>query len=238
MLIFCRKLHNWLGLLLAVQITLWFLSGLVMAILPIEQVRGEHLHLSVTANWHHAQISPAQLLQQHSDVAELNLSQQLSLQQQKLTASPVYVVAEQDQIYRYSALDGALLQPLTEAQIRQLALAQYQGIGKLQSTELLLELPQEVQQLNAPLWLATFDDDDNSRFYLDPASGTIRRVRTDSWRLFDFFWMLHIMDYDERSNFNNPLLISSAAASLLFTLTGILLLWQRYRPKRRQLNIA
>jgi hypothetical protein len=47
--------------------------------------------------------------------------------------------------------------------------------------------------------------------------------------------MLHIMDYDERSNFNNPLLISTAAASLLFTLTGILLLWQRYRPRRRQL---
>ncbi|MCB5227902.1 PepSY domain-containing protein [Alishewanella sp. 16-MA] len=232
MLIFCRKLHNWLGLLLAVQITLWFLSGLVMAILPIEQVRGEHLRLNISADWHHAQVSPAELLQQHSNAANLSLSQHLSLQQQKLTVLPVYVVAEQDQLFRYSAINGALLPPLTETQIRQVALAQYQGTGQLQSTELLLTLPQEVQQLHAPLWLVRFDDQDNSRFYLDPASGAISRVRTDSWRLFDFFWMLHIMDYQERSNFNTPLLIGFSGSALFFSLTGFVLLWQRFRPRK------
>ena len=58
--------------------------------------------------------------------------------------------------------------------------------------------------------------------------------RTDNWRLFDFVWMLHIMDYTERSNFNNPLLISFSAAALLFTVSGIVLLWQRFRPRKRR----
>jgi hypothetical protein len=44
--------------------------------------------------------------------------------------------------------------------------------------------------------------------------------------------MLHIMDYDERENFNNPLLISFAATSVLFCLSGFLLLLQNIRIKR------
>jgi len=37
------KLHRWLALIIGVQLLLWFSSGLLMSILPIEQVRGEHL---------------------------------------------------------------------------------------------------------------------------------------------------------------------------------------------------
>ena len=238
MLKWCRRLHNWLGLILVIQILLWFLSGLVMAILPIEQVRGEHLRTMPAPQWQQALISPAIVLAKHGQQAVLNLSQQLTIQHSELSAVPVYQVDDAGQRFRYSAIDGTLLNSLAEHDISQLAQAQYQGNGTLQQVKLLQKAPAEVRHLPAPLWQLQFADSDNSIFYLDPATGAVLRVRTDSWRWFDFFWMLHIMDYDERSNFNNPLLISSAAASLLFTLTGILLLWQRYRPKRRQLNIA
>jgi uncharacterized iron-regulated membrane protein len=233
MLKLCRTLHNWLGLILVVQITLWFFSGLVMAILPIEQVRGEHLRQVVSTQWQQAQISPLQVLQLHSPHAGFSLSQRLVWQDNQLSASPVYLVDDAGAHFRYSAITGQQLAELQEHDIRQLAQAQYHGAGTLESVQLLQQLPQEVQTLAAPLWQLQFDDSDNSRFYLDPATGAVLRVRTDSWRLFDFLWMLHIMDYSDRSNFNNPLLISTAAASLLFTLTGLVMLWQRYRPKRR-----
>ncbi|MEO3864278.1 PepSY domain-containing protein [Rheinheimera fenheensis] len=234
----CRRLHNWLGLILAVQILLWFLSGLVMAILPIEQVRGEHLRQQLSVNWQQAQVSPALVLKQHSLEAQLSFSQQLSLSnqnshQQQLIAMPVYVVDDAGKRSRYSSADGRLLTPLSEQQITQLAQAQYLGDGALSSITLLQQAPAEVRHLPTPLWQLQFTDSDNTHFYLDPATGAVLRVRTDSWRWFDFFWMLHIMDYDTRSNFNNPLLITTAGASLLFTLTGILLLWQRYRPRRK-----
>ena len=235
----CRRLHNWLGLILAVQILLWFLSGLVMAVLPIEHVRGEHLRQQPSVNWQQALVSPASVLAQHSLEAQLSVSQQLSLSnqnshQQQLIAMPVYVVDDAGQRSRYSSADGRLLTPLAKPQIAQLAQAQYLGDGALSSITLLQQAPAEVRHLPTPLWQLRFNDSDNTHFYLDPATGAVLRVRTDSWRWFDFFWMLHIMDYDTRSNFNNPLLITTAAASLLFTLTGILLLWQRYRPRRKQ----
>jgi hypothetical protein len=235
MLKWCRRLHNWLGLLLVVQILLWFLSGLVMAVLPIEQVRGEHLHAPPDTLWHHASVNPAGVLAHHSKQAIISLSQQLTLSDNQLNAEPVYLVDDAGQRFRYSAVDGTLLTAISEQDITALAQAQYRGKGTLKQITLLQQAPAEVRHLPAPLWQLQFADSDNSIFYLDPATGSVLRVRTDGWRLFDFFWMLHIMDYDERSNFNNPLLISTAAASLLFTLTGILLLWQRYRPRRRQL---
>lgn len=236
MLKLSRRLHNWLGLLLAIQIMLWFLSGLVMAILPIEQVRGEHLRLNVRSDWSYASVAPATVLAKHSADANLSLSLQLALLEQSLVTVPVYNVTEQHQLYRYNAVTGAVLQELEAEQIMQLAKAQYLGRGSIFTVQLLPQAPQEVKNLSAPLWQVHFDDADDTTFYLDPATGLVQRVRTAGWRLFDFFWMLHIMDYKDRSNFNNPLLISTAAAALLFTLTGLVLLWQRFwsTPRRRR----
>jgi len=65
--------------------------------------------------------------------------------------------------------------------------------------------------------------------------------RNDDWRFFDFFWMLHIMDYEERENFNNPLLITASIFALVTVLAGLLLLVLRMQrlvrmeiAKRRQ----
>ncbi|WP_460860022.1 PepSY domain-containing protein [Rheinheimera gaetbuli] len=234
----CRWLHNWLGLILVLQIIFWFLSGLVMAVMPIEQVRGEHLRFSSTVTWHTASVAPASILKHHSANASLSLSQQLHISDQQLSASPVYLVADDDQHYRYSATTGKPVSALAEPEIRQLAVAQYLGQGQLQKVQLLQQLPQEVKSLNPPLWMVQFNDADNTHFYLDPATGLVQRVRTSGWRVFDFFWMLHIMDYQEHSNFNNPLLITTAAASLLFTLSGLVLLWQRFKPARRRERLA
>lgn len=41
------------------------------------------------------------------------------------------------------------------------------------------------------------------------------------------------MDYEQREDFNNPLLISFAASSVLFCLTGFILLLQNIRFRKR-----
>ena len=82
------------------------------------------------------------------------------------------------------------------------------------------------------VWQVQFDDTFNTTLYLSENNGKVVTVRSTLWRIFDFFWMLHIMDYDERENFNNPLLISFSATSVLFCLSGILLLIQNIRLKR------
>lgn len=223
----CRKLHNWLGLLLVIQIFLWFFSGLVMAIMPIDEVRGEHLVATKALSWQQAQVSPASVLQRHSESAEISLSQRFVGDQWV----PVYSVQDGDNSYGYHAVTGDLLTQLSAAEASLAAQSQYAGEGELVELSLLPQAPAEVRHLQTPLWQARFGDSNNTVFYLASDTGAVLRVRTDEWRLFDFLWMLHIMDYQERSNFNNPLLIITSLLASFFTLTGLVLLWRRYRPR-------
>lgn len=238
MMKFMRKAHNYLGLILFVQIGLWFLSGLVMAWLPIDEVRGNHLKHNITTSWHSATVSPSDILRHHSSAAVLSFTHRINEVSDDETslfeAIPVYQVVDGDTAYRYSALTGKSLQTMQESTIRDAAKGQYAGNGEIVAAQRLDELPQEVQNLSAPLWQVSFNDELNTRFYIDPNTGSVSRIRTDTWRLFDFMWMLHIMDYKDRSNFNTPWLIAFSGCAFLFTLTGVALLYKRFKPKRKK----
>lgn len=221
---FWRQLHLWLSLLLSLQLLAWFGSGLVMSVLPIDEVRGEHLKKPAPmADWQRAQFSPAELAALHPG-AQLSLTQRGTL--------PAYKLQHGEKLMYFSAVDSSRLQALTENELRTLATARYNGNGTLKNSTLLSTLPQEARGLSLPLWQVQFQDADNTKFYLDPVLGQLLRVRTDNWRLFDFVWMLHIMDYRERDNFNHALLIISSASALLFTLSGIWLLLLTLGRKR------
>lgn len=213
---FWRQLHLWLSLLLSLQLLAWFGSGLVMSVLPIKEVRGDHLKKPAPeVEWHQARFSPAQLTALHPG-AQLSLTQRGTV--------PVYQLQHGEKLMYFSALDGSRLEALSENEVKTLATARYNGNGTLKNSTLLSALPLEARGLSLPLWQVQFQDADNTVFYLEPVLGQLLRVRTDNWRLFDFVWMLHIMDYRERDNFNNLLLIISSASALLFTLSGIWLL--------------
>lgn len=216
---FWRRVHKYLGWVLLLQLICWFGSGLVMSLLPIEQVRGEHLRQELPVpDWSQA-ISPAVLAHQHPQY-QLKLSQQGTI--------PVYQFNKDKERLFYSALTTEALAPLAEAQVKKLARQQYKGDAEISQVQYLQQAPFEVRHLAAPLWQVQFADDEGSSFYLEDSTGKLMSVRTTNWRVFDFVWMLHIMDYEDREDFNHPLLIIFSATALFFTLTGALLLpWRR-----------
>lgn len=69
--------------------------------------------------------------------------------------------------------------------------------------------------------------------YVSPFTGKVVARRTNTWRVYDFLWSLHIMDYREREDFNHPLLVAFAAGLLVLTLTGVVLLYRRFKPISR-----
>lgn len=218
---FWRKIHKYLGWVLLLQLIGWFGSGLVMSVLPIEQVRGEHLRQALPAPVWSQAISPAQLAQRLPH-------HQLKLSQQGII--PVYQFSKDNEQLYYSALTAEAIAPLTEVQAKDLARRQYQGTAEIDKIQRLQQAPFEVRHLTAPLWQVQFADEAGSSFYLEEYTGKLLSVRTTNWRIFDFVWMLHIMDYEDREDFNHPLLIVFSATALFFTLTGALLLpWRRKR---------
>ena len=69
-----------------------------------------------------------------------------------------------------------------------------------------------------------FDDRDKTTIYVDPSQGEVTARRSETWRLFDFFWKLHVMDYDDGADFNHPLLITAAGMAVFVSLSGFILL--------------
>jgi uncharacterized iron-regulated membrane protein len=73
------------------------------------------------------------------------------------------------------------------------------------------------------LWLAYDVDEPSLRVYVDPRSGDIVAIRNTAWRAWDFLWMLHIMDYDDRDDIGTWLLKLFSLLALLTAIAGIVL---------------
>jgi hypothetical protein len=143
----------------------------------------------------------------------------------------VYEVKYAGGIGLVDAASGKQLDPLDQAQALKLAQQAYMGDGSVSGVQLLRQLPKEVATRRAPLWRIDFDDSNGSSLYVSPSTGEVVAQRHSLWRAYDFLWMLHIMDYDKRSNVNNTLLRSASIAGTLFALSGIWLLWFTVRRR-------
>ena len=74
-----------------------------------------------------------------------------------------------------------------------------------------------------PLYQVITDHKDNIKVYLDALSGEVVAIRSSSWRIWDFLWALHIMDYIDRDNINNILIKIFSILALISSLSGVIL---------------
>ena len=74
-----------------------------------------------------------------------------------------------------------------------------------------------------------FADAANTSAYVSADTGRLLATRGDAWRTWDFFWMLHNMDYVGRTSFNHPLIIFMAFGALWLSMTGFYLLFKSFR---------
>ena len=81
----------------------------------------------------------------------------------------------------------------------------------------------EFRGRNLPMFKVTTNSDDDVNVYIDALSGEVTAIRSDSWRIWDFLWGTHIMDYSERENIDNLLLKIFSILALISALSGIVL---------------
>ena len=110
----------------------------------------------------------------------------------------------------------------------------YHGDDAIVKVELLAEPPSEVGKRQAPIWAVHYDNVGKTTLYFSPHSGELLARRHELWRWFDFLFMLHIMDYEERSDVNNTLLRVASIVGLLFALSGLWLLLFSFRRRGTQ----
>lgn len=221
---FLRKLHKWLGLIVGMQVLLWTVSGLVFAWLDHHEVTAEHsTRLPEPAILPHviALAEPATWIPglAANDILEVRLASVLDRW-----------------VWRVETVDGVMLRAaetgerfeINEEIVRQLAQQRYAGGGRLASVAFHPTATIETRD-SGPTWKARFADEKGTTLYFSADDGRLVETRNNTWRWFDFFWMLHTMDYKSRDNFNNPWVITFGMAALWLSLSGLILLFRSFR---------
>lgn len=224
--LWARRAHKWIALVVGVQALLWMLSGLYMTAISIDTIHGDHLV--------HADKVPlsagAPLL--HPDTLALRYPGLTGFRVKRFMAREAFELQQGETTRLVDARTGDPIGPLDEAMARTLAQSFYINNAPIRSIQLLEESPQEVSNRPAPIWRVEFADRHETTLYLSPHTGELLAKRHDLWRWFDVLWMLHIMDYDERSDVNNTLLRITSIAGLVFALSGLWLLIYSFGRRR------
>ena len=224
--VIARKTHKWLGLFIGLQVVVWSLSGVYMTVVHIGTIHGDHLVREASSLG-----IQASALQDPLSLAAREKASGIRLAW--VDERPIYVTEGPSGERAFAATSAVPMDPPNEQALRALASSYYTGSEPIASVELIADVPAEIRGRTPPLWRVEFDHWNRPTFYLSPVTGELLSRRHELWRVFDFVWMLHIMDYDERENVNNPLLRAFTWGAVLMALSGIWLLFYAF-PKRKK----
>ncbi len=147
--------------------------------------------------------------------------------------TPVYVVRKEDRWLVFNAETGEKLAPLTAGEAKVIAANNTDlPLGSM-TWVAAVESGSEYREGELPAWKVELEGPDNANLWIGANTGQLRAVRTTNWRIYDFLWSLHIMDYQDRDNFNSWLLRGFALLGVSTILSGIVLFILSTRRKRR-----
>ncbi|HEX9171148.1 MAG TPA: PepSY domain-containing protein [Telluria sp.] len=222
-----RRAHKWIGLVIGVQALLWMISGLYMVVVPLEVIHGDHLaHISSDPLKPSAQrVDQGRLAELYPGITSVKLKNMLGRE--------VYEIRQGKDAALIDATSGKKISPLDRDTIQALADAAYAGEGSIRGIEWIVKAPSEVGARPVPLWAVHYEEAGDSTLYFSPHTGDLVARRHNLWRWFDFLWMFHIMDYQERENVNNTLLRVASLTGLVFALSGAWLLLYSFKRRKR-----
>ena len=215
-----RRIHKWVGLLLGAQFVLWTVSGAIMALLDMEKVGGH---------------SPAPASAAETRWPENMVPVQVAGAVDGLTLRwimdrPVYEVRKGGDLRLLDAQTGETIS-IDQKSATDVARSAYHHSAPVRAVTLLEEPNLEARDFDGPMWRVDFANEENSSSYIAAETGQPLVDRSDTWRVWDFVWMLHNMDYGERTSFNHPLIIFAGFSALWLSLTGFYLLFKSFRRR-------
>jgi hypothetical protein len=225
-----RTLHKWLALAVGAQALLWIVSGFYMVVVDLDFIHGDSLvqNVSIPVPRAESWFPLTELRSSHPGVEQIRIKGLPGLDR------PLYEVRTGGRLLLFDATTGKLLSPLEESRVAALARQYYAGRGLPATVELLVgEPPLEIQLRPLPLWRVRFDDWLETTLYIHPDSGELVTRRHRLWRWFDTLWMLHIMDFETRTDVNTAMLRATTVAGLVFVGSGLWLLYYSFRRRRR-----
>ena len=190
-----RTVHRYLSIFISIQLLLWTISGIYFAYNKIELVRGEQYRLPLKIEYRIFERLDQMIMEKNDNGIKSYLSHPDGLNIGPISSEEAIKIATEK-----TSLNPIDAELLTEANRG----AEYRG-------------------RDLPIYKVTTDSQDGVNIYINPMTGSVSAIRSDSWRLWDLFWALHIMDYQDRDNINNLLLKILSILALVTSISGIAL---------------
>lgn len=209
--VYVRKAHRWISVLVGVQLLMWTASGLYFSWTKIDDIHGDQF------------LSPASETTTLRAVTMLDSELQVSaLAVRFIDERPYLWVNERVLIDPRS---GEVKPGVSRKEAERIARRHIKDEYDLTGASLLTEVGphHEYRGRSLPVWAITFEGPQELTAYVAERDGSFQRVRHKSWRIFDFLWMLHTMDYKNRDDFNNNLLRAFSLFALVVVLSGFVL---------------
>ncbi len=216
--VFSIGLHKWVALVVGIQLFLWVAGGLVMSLSDIDEVHGDLTKAVIepkALRWERVVAASAIVGQVPAPIAELSLTIGFFGPQYRLTDTS-------GAVYQFDAQTGEPLRAIDATQALEIAEANYSGDGAGQPSSRVTQNSTEYRG-RLPAWRVDFDDKAATTLYIAADNGAVVTRRNRIWRIYDFAWMLHIMDYRERTDFNHPLLVWASVLAFVVALSGLYL---------------
>ena len=192
---FIRTFHRYLSIFVSIQLLLWTISGIYFAYNKIELVRGEQYRLPVDVEYRIFDRLGVSIIEKNDNGNKTYETYPDGVKVEPLTKDEALLIASKKT--SLNPIDGILINEI------------YKGA--------------EFRGRDLPIFKVQTDTEDNINIYINPLTGDISAIRSDSWRLWDLFWALHIMDYQDRDNINNLLLKILSILALMTSISGIVL---------------
>ena len=194
-----RKIHRYLSIFIAIQLLLWTVSGIYFAFNKIEMVRGEQYRLPLDTEYRIFKRLGEEIIETYENGLKTYLTHPDKLPVKNLLPEEAITIAK----------EKTSLIPIEVSFIEK----EERGV--------------EYRGRRLPIYKISTDTKDGINIYLDPITGDIAAIRSDSWRAWDLLWALHIMDYQDRDNINNILLKIFSVLALISSITGIILFFKK-----------
>ncbi len=213
-----RLFHKYLSLVISIQLLLWTVSGIYFAFNKIELVRGEQYLIE-------QKVSKLNLKEVESSFSGKNVNFVRRLDEW-------IIKVETDSGFSYTDLQGQNLDELNAEEVKEVVRQSTNLIPLMAQRIDKPEIRAEFRGRNLPIFKVATSTTDNINVYVDAFTGEVTAIRSDSWRIWDFLWGAHIIDYSERENINNFLIKILSILALISSLSGIVLFFKTFKFKK------
>lgn len=235
---YIRRSHRYLGVLLGIQFILWTIGGLYFSWNDIDEVHGDFQRKRVPLLSSNIQmVSPSTVLDSIRKTHRIDSL--VSIQLIDILGKPFYQIRcisalhdmqshkDHHELMNHlaDAQTGSLRPPLSKDEAVAVAKRYFVDKSKVINVEAVdsIHPHHEYRSGELPAYAISFEHPSKTTVYVATELGTVQKFRNDKWRVFDFLWMLHTMDYEGRDNFGNILLRVFSIFGLITVLSGFLL---------------